>query len=375
MLLAWSLSPTQRAPRVGRMSLRCCAKVLFLCGMFLACGAMATVPAGPQADAFGDVFVPKVPLQNDQSLVHVYRLADSDGAVPINVYINGRYHASLLAGGHVSFCVKPQNLNFQAVFDDAAQLHLGKKDLAYTFTAAPGAVQHLRVQTEGARKTQVQWLAEASALDQIKATRMQLHTVSRVAEVETCRLGPKPEAKVLTPPPLPLPVPVPTSVPVPAPAPVIVAPAPVATPAKPAAASTQKIVLGADALFDFGKHQLTSSGKRSIRKLALQVRQSYVAIESVRVIGHTDPLGADALNRQLSLERAFSVVRVLEQEGVKSRHGFEANGLASAQLLKRSCLSGQHKQARSARNIACHAKNRRVEIVVTGTKKLAYKKP
>jgi OmpA-OmpF porin, OOP family len=375
MLVFWSLSPTQRAAWHRRIGLHFCLCIVCACGIFVSHGVQAAVSPGLNADAFGDYFVPKVPLQNDQTLVHVYRLADSDGAVPINIYINGRYHASLLAGGHVSFCVKPQNLNFQAVFDDAAQLHVGKKDRAYTFAAAPGAVQHLRVQTEGGRTTQVQWLAEETALDQIKATRMQLHTVSRVAEVEKCRLGPKPEAKALTPLPAPLPSPVPMSVPVPAPAPVVATPAPVAAPAKPAVASTQKIVLGADALFDFGKHQLTPSGKRSIRKLALQVRQSYVSIESVRVIGHSDPLGAAALNRQLSLERSFSVVRVLEQEGVKSRNGFEANGLGPAQLLKRTCLSEPHKQARSGRNIACHAKNRRVEIVVIGTKKLPNKKP
>lgn len=328
-------------------------------------------PSGPVFDVFGDYFVEKAPLHDTQALVHVYRLADADGAVPINIYILGRYHSSLLAGGHVSFCVKPQTLSFQAVFDDAAQLHLGRKDFSYTFATLGGGVHYLRVQADGQRKTTVQLLSEAVALEQIKTTRAQLHSVSRVAELDKCLLGPKPlqQAMPLTPPPPPA-APVVQTIPLPVPAPPTIEATALPKPARTAAPpSTQKLVLGADALFEFGQHQLTAKGKRSVRKLAAEVRRTYRSIDSVRVIGHTDSIGLDSVNKKLSLERAISVMRLLEQEGLRSKSGFEADGLGAQKLIKRSCISGNERQARRAQNIACHARNRRVEIVVTGTRK------
>lgn len=58
-------------------------------------------------EAFGAAFSQTdLPAQN-QARVYAYRAAESLNPAPINLYLNGRYHASLLRGGYTEFCLNP----------------------------------------------------------------------------------------------------------------------------------------------------------------------------------------------------------------------------------------------------------------------------
>jgi outer membrane protein OmpA-like peptidoglycan-associated protein len=75
---------------------------------------------------------------------------------------------------------------------------------------------------------------------------------------------------------------------------------------------------------------------------------------TVQVVGHTDNVGTAAFNRQLSLDRASAVARILVAEGVNgARITYAGRGL-SAPITTNTTAQGR-------------AMNRRVEIVITPT--------
>jgi OmpA-OmpF porin, OOP family len=139
--------------------------------------------------------------------------------------------------------------------------------------------------------------------------------------------------------------------PAPAPAPIVAAPIPTAV-ALPARAR-QAITLGADASFDTGKADLKSEGQAKLDQLVAKLRE--VSFDSITVTGHTDNVGGDAANQKLSLRRANAVKQYLASHGI------------DAQKVK---TSGRGKTSPVANNKTAQgrAKNRRVEVVITGTR-------
>ena len=99
--------------------------------------------------------------------------------------------------------------------------------------------------------------------------------------------------------------------------------------------------------------------------IATEVRDpgvGLVTVTRVKVRGHADPIGSVPSNKVLSEQRARTVVRVLNEEGLPSdRLSFE--GVGSSEPVV-SCATRGSKQAR----VACNAPNRRVEIIGEGAK-------
>jgi len=116
--------------------------------------------------------------------------------------------------------------------------------------------------------------------------------------------------------------------------------------------------LSADVLFAFAKWQLgdiTPPGRDQLDALAGELAQAKVS--SLKVTGHTDPIGSDADNQLLSERRARTVLDYLLARGVKAdRTGVEGRG--------------EREQVKACGNlpraelIRCLAPNRRVEILV-----------
>ncbi len=67
-------------------------------------------------------------------------------------------------------------------------------------------------------------------------------------------------------------------------------------------------------LFDFDKASLRPTAESNLLKL-VESLQRYPG-ENVLVVGHTDNIGTDSYNQRLSLERAQSAQRFLEQHGI-----------------------------------------------------------
>jgi outer membrane protein OmpA-like peptidoglycan-associated protein len=111
------------------------------------------------------------------------------------------------------------------------------------------------------------------------------------------------------------------------------------------------IVSLSDVLFDTGKYSLKSGAREKLAKVA-GILLSYSDL-NIEVGGYTDNVGADAMNQELSENRAGSVRDYLVQQGV-SKDAVTAKGFGnSAPAASNDTASGRQQ-------------NRRVELLVTG---------
>lgn len=316
------------------------AGLRFLTSLYLAWTALGTSaqtePASAEASPYGQTFSAEQRAPKSQTRIYAYRASDSANNHPVNLYINGRYHASLLRGGYTEFCTSASNWTMQSAMQDAERLHTGKQQTGLALSPRAGQVLFLQVQDTG----RTQAVPEAQALGQLRQTRLQQHTLSRSPLAEECGS----ELADATP-----------------------------TPASPAAfpAATRKgppqkeYALETDAVFEFGKSELRPAGFNAIENLIQQVHQDYTRLDRIRVIGYSDAIGPAKLNKKLSLERARSVAeRLTERGGLLARKPIQAEGHGAEELVRTHCQNTP-----TPANKACHAPNRRVVIVVYGVRR------
>ncbi len=140
-----------------------------------------------------------------------------------------------------------------------------------------------------------------------------------------------------------------------APAPAIVAPAPL----------MQKYSLSTDALFGFGQSTLRPAGEAKLDDLVGKLKG--VDIDRITDTGHADRIGSSELNQRLSLSRAETVKAYLVSKGVPPGR-ISVAGRGETQPLT---SSDDCKGPATAKVIACLAPDRRVDIEVSGSSKLA----
>lgn len=117
-----------------------------------------------------------------------------------------------------------------------------------------------------------------------------------------------------------------------------------------------------DTLFAFARHgrgDILPNGEAELA--ALGARLAAARHASVRVVGHTDRIGSERANQQLSERRAATVRTVLVEHGV-SAASIVSEGRGKSQPVTQGCGDGM---ARAAL-IECLRPDRRVEILVTG---------
>jgi OOP family OmpA-OmpF porin len=125
---------------------------------------------------------------------------------------------------------------------------------------------------------------------------------------------------------------------------------------------TRKTELAADALFAFNKAILTRQGEAALNNLVQDLRSG--SVSSIQVVGHTDPLGSDAYNMQLSEQRANSVAQHLASQGVPAdRIRAEGRGETQLKVTEEECAA-QGAKTRPAL-IQCYQPNRRVDVTVS----------
>jgi OOP family OmpA-OmpF porin len=137
--------------------------------------------------------------------------------------------------------------------------------------------------------------------------------------------------------------------------------APAAAPAAPRAAApvapaatSSKVTLLADALFDFDKSTLKPEGVQKLNGLVQKLKD--VTVEVIIVVGFTDSIGSLDYNKKLSLRRAEAVKAYLTKNGVEASRVY-TEGKAFAEPV------GDNKTS------VGRALNRRSVIEVVGTKK------
>jgi OOP family OmpA-OmpF porin len=286
-------------------------------------------------DAFGEVFTTALAAPAEQTRVFVYRNNQAQNALPINIYLNGQYHASLLRGGFTEFCAAPGSVNIKAALDDASKLHTSKLDAGQRLVLKAGQTVFLKVDESTPPAVNLLSGTAAQTIEDLKASRRQIHTISRAKAAVTCA---EPAVVAVTPP---------------------APPPPVAKPAVP-----REYALETDALFEFGKAEIRASGYNAIESLVQRLLQDFSSVERIRVVGYTDPIGSAAFNRKLSQQRADVVARQIVSRNIPIERGIETEGRGPIELVKTGCGNTP-----TPENKICHAPNRRVMVVITGARR------
>lgn len=288
--------------------------------------SVTTNQAGVNAriEVLGGVFTPLTNIGSSQSRIVVYRTTSTQqlpGAT--GVFIQGQYHTSLVPGGYSQLCLPPGQFEV-----GARQFRVGQnaRDSYDTVTAIalPAAQTQYLTVVESAGRPVMKPVTAAQAQQELAATRLQIHTVSRVVQAQNC----------------------------------VEAAAPVVQP--------EQFILSSDTLFAFGRSDLnglTASGRESLDMLTARIRKDYVRVDSVHVIGHADPLGSPEFNERLSVNRANTVRQYLKNNGQISA-SVTSEGRGARQLVETRCP----RQTTSAA-IQCNQANRRVVTEVTGQRR------
>jgi OOP family OmpA-OmpF porin len=303
-----------------------------LCGVSVsqAQTSVTTNQAGVNAkiDVLGGVFSPLTNIGTSQSRIVVYRTLNTQQlAGATGVFIQGQYHTSLLPGGYSQLCLPPGQFEVGARQFRVGQSARDNYDTVTAIELPPAQTQYLTV-VEASGRPVMKPVTAAQALQELGATRLQMHTISRVAQAQNC-----------------------VTVAAPVVAPVI---------------QPEQFILSTDTLFAFGRSDLnglTASGRESLDLLTARIRKDYARVDSVHVVGHADPLGSSAFNERLSVNRANTVRQYLKTNGQISAP-LTSEGKGARQLVETRCA----RQPTSAA-IACNQVNRRVVTEVTGQRR------
>lgn len=127
---------------------------------------------------------------------------------------------------------------------------------------------------------------------------------------------------------------------------------------------TLKLTVDSEVSFDFAKSQIKPAFQPSLDKLAEVIRKYDRTV--VHIVGHTDDIGSDSYNQQLSEQRARAVYDYLVSRGVPASR-------------LRTEGRGEREPRASNANEAGRQLNRRVEIfvkpLVEGQEQKAYESP
>jgi OOP family OmpA-OmpF porin len=292
--------------------------------------SVETQQAGVNAriDVLGELYALPQAVSANQSRLVVYRTPESirlQGAT--SLFVNGQYHTSLVPDGYHFLCINPGEVEV-----GTRQYRVGgsARDKYDTVTATRidrGQTQYLKVVEDNGRPVMQPVSAEQAARE-LKNARLQMHTVSRVTQAQTCQAATaRPQTQIA------------------------------AAPVK------DEYVLMVDVLFAFARSDLaglTQQGRYTIDEMISRIRAKYERIDRVHLIGHTDPLGSAAFNEQLAIQRANTIRQYIEGAmGMPAQYSSEGRG--ARELVQTRCQRKPTPQA-----IACNQPNRRVVTQVTG---------
>ncbi len=267
----------------------------------------------------GGSFAQGAPVVSSQSRLVLYRLEDNrPGAT--SVFVNDRYHTSLVAGAWSQLCYSSGPVELGArQMEAVTRMAKDPYDAISALNLQPGQTHYMRVSDVNGRPV-LRPVVSTQALQEIASTREQQHTVSRVAQV--CKEGPP-----LTP---------------------------------------QVYTLSADTLFEFDRSDragMTDAGTRAIDLLLSRLQGEFSRIDRVHLIGHADPLGKPERNEVLGMERAQTVREYIVRTS-QIQAPITTEGRSSREPMVRNCGPLPTPQS-----VACNLPNRRVAVEVTGLRR------
>jgi OOP family OmpA-OmpF porin len=123
---------------------------------------------------------------------------------------------------------------------------------------------------------------------------------------------------------------------------------------------SEYIELNADTLFAFNRSTLSLQGEKTIDSLAKKIKAGYVNIKKIRIEGHTDRIGTNEYNNNLSDARARTVANRLK--AINPGVHIEARGMGERYPVTKGCIG----DAPTAGLIECLAPDRRVSVEIIG---------
>jgi OOP family OmpA-OmpF porin len=127
------------------------------------------------------------------------------------------------------------------------------------------------------------------------------------------------------------------------------------------------VQLEAEALFGFDSADLTDDGKARLNAVLGTLTATDLKDEKIRITGHTDMIGDDSYNLELSKRRAAAVRDFLVSQGVVPDF-IETSGVGEAEPVV-SCEG-----KRGAALIQCLAPNRRTEVELSAMELIEVEK-
>lgn len=131
----------------------------------------------------------------------------------------------------------------------------------------------------------------------------------------------------------------------------------------PAPILLRQVELASDALFRFNSASISTmlpEGRRALDQLANDIINSEIAVERIRIVGHTDRLGTDEYNDRLSEERAGTVAQYLRIKDVRGI--IDIFGHGKREPITTNCVG----EKATEELIACLQPDRRVTIELWG---------
>lgn len=292
---------------------------VFAAALCTASFASAQQYSATPSQVFGATYSSVAPVSDGQAQVVYYRtntVGQAKGAA--HVYVDSEFHTGLLPGGYSTFCVVPGNRTLGAYLNDAPS-YKGKNVDLYSANLEGGKTYFLRVQENGNGAPQAVTREEAER--ELVGSRAQVQALSRASKVQACNNLAQVPAQ---------------------------------------AAQFKDYALSGDVLFAFGKSgpkDISYQGRTAIRELITQLHREHAKLDRIEVVGHTDPIGADATNHALGLKRAQTVRRLLLDGGL-SASSVTASSAGSSEPVTDECYGNKAEQ------VACNAPNRRVVVRV-----------
>lgn len=258
--------------------------------------------------------------ENTRARIVIFRLQrdhDNYALLPLNVFINKDYHASLypehqavgisVCPGVASLVVTPGNRKNGIV-------GLAQGTNVVTPSLQAGKTYFYQIAMDESGKAVGRWVDEAQAKAVLASVKVQAHTLSRVAGHQEC-----PSASYM---------------------------------------------LNVSALFMFDKYNvegLLPGAADNIHRLARKINGDYQSINKIVVVGHADPLGDWQRNQFVSEQRARTVMSQLMLAGIPVSK-LSVRGVGSATPAIADC----NKYKKRGDVIGCNQPNRRVEVEVYG---------
>lgn len=130
----------------------------------------------------------------------------------------------------------------------------------------------------------------------------------------------------------------------------------------------ERVRLAADFLFDFNKAELRPEGKKQLDEIAAKALA--LKLEVVLLVGHTDRIGKDDYNMQLSEKRAAAVKEYLAAKGLEANRIYTEGKGKKWSVTGDKCKNMGPENGSNKKLVACLQPDRRVDVEIIGNKPL-----